>query len=122
MASSVQRNSPKWFPKLNWENTNVPLYVLRLSQLLSSFKVPFHSLQTSVRTTLPWIDINSYYQQIVFCLKSASKKDVPFERVRMGTRNPFWKVDPKVKMAKQKAKFWLRMSIACDRPPSGSEH
>ena len=96
MASSVQRNSPKWFSKLNWENTNVPLYVLTLSQLLSSTKVPFHLLQTSVCTTSTRIDINSYYQQIVFCLKSAAKKAVLSERVRTGTRNPFWKVDPKV--------------------------
>ena len=28
--------------------------------------------------------------------------------------------ESKVKMAKQKDKFWLRMWIACDRPPSGS--
>ena len=122
MASFVQRNSPKWFSKLNWENTNVPLYVLTLSQLLSSIKVPFHLLQTSVSTTSTRIDINSYYQQIVFCLKSAAKTAVPSECVRTGTRNPFWKVDPKVKMAKQKAKFWLRMWIACNRPSSGSVH
>ena len=69
MASSVQRNSPKWFSNLNWEYTNVPLYVLTLSQLLSSIMVPFHLLQTSVCTSSTRIDINSYYQQIVFCLK-----------------------------------------------------
>ncbi|XP_065566258.1 uncharacterized protein LOC136031014 [Artemia franciscana] len=122
MASSVQRNSPDWFSKFNWENTNVPLYVLALSQLLSSIKVPFHLLQTSVSITSTRININSYYQQIVFCLKSAAKKAVPSECVRTGTRNPFWKVDTKVKMDKQKAKFWLRMWIACDRPSSGSVH
>ena len=122
MATSVQPNSPKWFSKLNWENTNVPLCVLTLSQLLSSIKGPFHLLQTSVSTTSTRIDINSYYQQIVFCIKSAAKTAVPSECVRTGTRNPFWKVDPKVKIAKQKAKFWLRVWIACNRPSSGSVH
>ena len=122
MASSVQCNSPKGFSNLNPENTNVLLYVLILTQLLSSIKVPFHLLQTSVCTTSTWIDINSYYQQIVFCLKSAAKKAVPSEHVRTDTCNRFWKVDPKVKMAKQKAKFWLCVWIACDHPPSGSVH
>ena len=39
----------------------------------------------------------------------AAKKAVPSERARTGTCNPLWKADPKVKMAKQKAKFWLRI-------------
>ena len=43
------------------------------------------------------------------CLKSAAKKAVPSENVRTGIRNLLWKDDPKVNMAKQKAKFWLRM-------------
>ena len=54
VARSVRHNSPKWFSKINWENSNIPLYVLTLSQLLSSIKVPFLFI------------INSYYQQTVF--------------------------------------------------------
>ena len=48
------------------------------------------------------------------CLKSASKAAVPVDKVRIGTRKPNWNVDPEVKRAKQKAKFWLRMWISCD--------
>ena len=92
MASFVQRNSPKWFSKLNWENTNVPLYVLTLSQLLSSIKVPFHLLQTSVCTTSTRIDINSYFQQIVFCLKSAAKKLFPLSAYERVLAIPFGKL------------------------------
>ena len=82
----------------------------------------YHLLQRSLNTTSTKIDINSYHQQTLFCLKSAAKKAVPSEHVRMGTCNPFWKVDPKVKMDKQKAMFWLCVWIACDLPPSDSVH
>ena len=45
---------------------------------------------------------------------------MPVDKVRIGTRKPNWNVDPEVKRAKQKAKFWLHMWISCDRPSSGA--
>ena len=43
---------------------------------------------------------------------------MPVDKVRIGTGKPNWNVDPEVKHAKQKAKFWLRMWISCDQPSS----
>ena len=100
---------PKWHTKLNWDRDNVPLYLATLTALLSTVKVPYHLLQTSISSPSSSVELNIYYYQIVHCLKSASKAAVPVDKVRIGTRKPNWNVDPEVKCAKQKAIFWLRM-------------
>ena len=97
---------------------HVPLYLATLTALLSTIKVPYDLLQTSVSSPSSGANLNCYYYQIVHCLKSASKAAVPVDKVRIGTRKPNWNVDPEVKRAKQKAKFWLRMWISYDRPSS----
>jgi hypothetical protein len=81
--------------------------------------VSFHLLQTAVRSPTAKIDLNCYNYQIVHCLKSAASVSVVVEFVRFGTRKPLWNVCPEVEKAKQRAKFWLRLWIACDRPKSG---
>jgi len=96
---------PKWHMKLNWDRANVPLYLAMLTALLSTIKVPYHLLQTSVSLPSSRADLNCYYYQIVHCLKSASKAAVPVDKVWIGTRKANWNVDPEVKRAKQKAKF-----------------
>ena len=120
LSGKILSAQPKWHMKLNWDRANVPLYLARLTALLSTIKVPYHLLQTSVSSPSSTVDLNFYYCQIVHCLKSASKAAVPVDKVRIGTRKPNWNVDPEVKRAKQKAKFWLRMWISCDRPSSGA--
>ena len=111
---------PKWHTKLNWDHANVPLYLATLTALLSTTKVPYHLLQTSVSSPSSRVDLNYYSYQIVHCLESASKAAVPVDKVRIGTKKPNWYIDPEIKGAKQKAKSWLRIWISCDRPSSGA--
>ena len=76
--------------KLNWDRANVPLYLATLTALLSTIKVPYHLLQTSVSSPSGRVDLNCYYYQIVHCSKSASKAAVPVDKVWVGTRTPVW--------------------------------
>ena len=113
---------PKWHTKLNWDRANFPLCLATLTALLSTIKVPYHLLQTSVSSPSRRVDLNCYYYQIVHCRKSASKAAVLklVDKARIGTRKPSWNVDPEVKRAKQKAKFCLGMWTSCDRSSSGA--
>ena len=110
----------KWYQKPNWNRINVEMYITTLCTLLSTIKVPFHLLQTSIKCPDSKEDLNSYYYQIVACLKSATKVAVPIEHVRSGSRKPLWNIHPEVKKVKNRAKFWLRLWNACDRPSSGA--
>ena len=78
-----------------------------LSTLLSTIKVPFHLLQTLINCPDSKEDLNSYYYQIVECLKSATKAAVPIEHVRSEFRKPLSNIHPEVKIVKSHAKLWL---------------
>ena len=83
---------PNRHTKLNWDRANVPLYLATLTALLSTIKVPYHLLRTSVSSPSSRVDLNCYYYQIVHCLKSASKAAVPVDKASIGTRKPNWNV------------------------------
>ena len=52
-------------------------------------------------------------------MKEAKRVAVPEERVKFNTRKPEWSWDPGLKSVKNKAKFWLRIWVSCERPCSG---
>lgn len=109
----------KWYNKREWNKANWTLYICTLATLLSSVTVPYHLLCTSVLSPNARSQLNSYYSQIVACLKQAEAIAVPVSRIRSKTRSSLWKEDPQLKIVKNRAKMWLRIWNACGRPTSG---
>ena len=112
-------NYKKWITKRDWNKADWPLYLSTLALLLSTIKVPFNLLCTSVISPQARVQLNIYYSQIVSCLKKAEEVAVPLCRFKLKTRGSIWKSDPDLKIVKNRAKLWLRIWVACGRPLRG---
>jgi hypothetical protein len=106
--------------KYNWNRCDPVLFISTLCAQLSLIKMPYHLLQCSVPGPKAKLDLGFYYTEIVFGLKPAAKTAAPVERVCSGTRKPFWSINDGVFAAKKRARFWLRMWYACERPQAGT--
>ena len=116
-ASTPKRK--KWFEKSNWEKANGSVYLTTLASLLSTLCVTYHFLQLSTPCLNKKLDLNIYYLKIAYCLKQAEAVAVLFDPCHVNTRQPVWNIRPELKTIKNKAKFWLRIWVACGRPASG---
>ena len=117
---NLRPNSRKWISKREWNKADWPLYFSTLVSLLSTIKVPFNLLCTSVGSPQARIQLNIYYSHIVSCLKRSEEVAVPLCRFRAKTRSSIWKNDPELKTIKNQAKLWLKIWIACGRPLRGN--
>jgi hypothetical protein len=80
-------------------------------------------LKTGSKFSFMLVSVNTVgprYNEIVTCTKSATKAAVPTKHVYSGPRKPLWNRHPEVKRVKNRAKFWLQVWNACNRPSSGS--
>ena len=70
-------------------------------------RVPYHLLQLKYIGSDRVSGLNSYYRELVSCLKESECRAVPLERICIGTQKSTWSADPNLKTIKNKAKFWL---------------
>ena len=53
-------------------------------------------LQTSINGADSKSDLNSYYYNVVACLKLVTQTTAPIEHVSSGSRKPLWNIHPEV--------------------------
>ena len=120
VINAPQSVEKKWFQRRNWNRCDWPLYVATLASLLSTINVPYNLLCCGVTSPSARLQLNTYYHQIILCLKKTEQVAVPIERIRSNTRKFVWNYDPLLKKVKNQAKLWLRIWIACGRPSRGT--
>jgi len=69
----------QWFSMYNWKKTDISLYISTLPSLLSLMRVPYQILQHRYIGSDRVSELNSYYKEIVSCLKEAEGRAGPLE-------------------------------------------
>ena len=83
---------------------------------MTRIKVPFQLLQVGSKFVNDKNFLNKYYFNIISCMKEAERVAVAEERVKFNTWKPELSWDLGLKSVKNKAKFWLRIWVSCERP------
>lgn len=110
-------NKPQIYAtKTEWNKINADQYKQTCDEILGKIKVPFQLLMHG-SSDLVALDI--YCTEIIHAMKTAEQASVPTRRFKPGISKPGWSRSPKVRQAKARAKFWLRLWRDCERPRSG---
>ena len=84
----------------NRKKADISLHISTLISLLSLIRVLYHLLQLKYVRSDRVSELNSYYKEIVSCLKEAECRAVPLQRIRIGTQKSIWSADPNLKTVK----------------------